>query len=117
MSIIDWFKKKPVEQTTATDDMLFGFEDSNHPGNVIPFVAPQPTNNEPLKLVQPSDNREKEPVYTVGLNDFNETILRLCNNKTGITMTLTMNPVATQQLIRLLEATLTETDIEDNDRL
>lgn len=52
-----------------------------------------------------------------GLNDYNEAVLRLHNSETGITMSLKMNLAATQQLIRMLEATLIDKDGDDNDGL
>jgi hypothetical protein len=49
--------------------------------------------------------------YTVGVDNNNQTVLKVSCN--GSTITLTMNRHSTQQLIRLLEATLQEQDDED----
>lgn len=66
-------------------------------------------NDNVLHLVQPKDTRRKEPHYTIGTNDFGNTVLKM-HGDGGYTLTLTMNEAATLQMIRMLEASLPEND-------
>ena len=68
---------------------------------------PTVENDNVLKLVPPVDTRRKEAHYTVGRNDFGDTVFKL-HGEHGLTSTLTMNVAATLQLIRMLEATIPE---------
>lgn len=69
--------------------------------------------NNILKLVPPIDTRKKKPHYTVGTNDFGDTVLTMHGDYGG-QMSLTMNPAATVQLIKMLEASLPDVDEDDD---
>ena len=53
-----------------------------------------------------------ESGYTVGVDNSNQTVLKVSCN--GSTITLTMSNAGVMQLIRLLEATLPEQDNEED---
>ncbi len=64
-----------------------------------------------LPEVKPA--KVSEDGYTVGVNNEGSTVLKMTTSYN--TVTLTMNEFGTRQLIRLLEATLTEEEEECQD--
>lgn len=115
MNILNWFKKPAAEQTTATDDMLFGCDLNGRDGNgyqplaenrglpepkVIPFMP---------RVVEPRDTTYDEALYTVGVNQAGLTQLRVSGTGIGA-ITLSMNAASVYSMIRQLEATLPEDD-------
>ena len=95
--MLNWFKRKTVEQTTATDDMMLG----DYPGHVPPRPLLSPTR----------DSTYDDSLYTIGCNNAGMVQLRLNGNGYGAT-TLTMNKTAVRSMIRQLEAALPEEDSE-----
>ena len=83
--MFNWFESKPLEQTTATDDMMLG-------------------RDQPTESPEPVDNTYNEALYTVGRNTAGMTQLRVKIDY-GST-TLMLDPTAVRQLIRQLKATL-----------
>ena len=65
----------------------------------------------PMPEVKPA--KVSEDGYTVGVNNEGSTVLKMTTSYN--TVTLTMNEFGTRQLIRLLEATLTEEEEECQD--
>lgn len=96
--MFNWFKHKPVEQTTATDDMMLGKVAEST------VTLPMPEVSEPK--VNTIDNTDAE--YTIGINQSGNTQLRIKLDYGSAT--LTMTPTGVLKLIRQLEATL---DLED----
>jgi hypothetical protein len=64
----------------------------------------------PMPMPEVKFAKASEDGYTVGVNNDGSTVLKMTTNYT--TVTLTMNEFGTRQLIRLLEATLTEEEEE-----
>lgn len=93
--MFNWFKHKPVEQTTATDDMMLG----NVAESTVTLPMPGPK-------VNTIDNTDAE--YTIGINQSGNTQFRIKLDYGSAT--LTMTPTGVLKLIRQLEATL---DLED----
>lgn len=104
--IFDFWKKKAESEQPSVDKKVVplynypSYEETNNPGKGYPMptvVPPKP----------------KEALYTVGTTDDGKTVLKVGD---GYTVTLTMNDAAVRQMIRLLEATLTDEayDEEDN---
>jgi hypothetical protein len=65
----------------------------------------------PMPEIKPA--KASEDGYTVGVNNEGSTVLKMTTNYT--TVTLTMNEYGTRQLIKLLQATLTEEEEECQD--
>jgi hypothetical protein len=95
--MFNWFKRKTVEQTTATDDMMLG----DYPGHVPPRPLPSPSR----------DTTYDAALYTIGRNEAGMIQLRM-NGDSYAAMTLTMNESSVRSLIRQLEAALPNKDTE-----
>lgn len=106
--IFDFWKKKATE--TKTDSLpvdnnvvpLYNYpsyEDTNNPGKVPPMPTLSPS-------------KAKEALYTIGTTTDGQTVLKVGDL---YTTTLTMNEAAVRQLIRLLEATLTDESENEED--
>jgi hypothetical protein len=76
--MFNWFKRKPVEQTTATDDMMLG----DYPGHVPPRPIPPPSKPFMPLVAQ-------EAVYTIGVNSEGATQFRIKMDYGSATLTMT----------------------------
>lgn len=69
----------------------------------------------PMPTVEPPKPKEDKCFYTVGTTQSGKTVLRMCDESGYSSLSLTMNEAATRQMIRMLEATLTEEDDVETD--
>ena len=75
-------------------------------------VPETPLWSTPIIPDTPAETVMLESGYTVGVDNSNQTVLKVSCN--GSTITLTMSNAGVMQLIRLLEATLPEQDNEED---
>lgn len=107
-TMFEWFKRdKYTEQTTATDDMLCGIDLNGKDGN---GYQPLPTTHSyPVMPPAYSLGKSQRDGYTVGVDMSGDTILNVSHN--GTVITITMNSLATERLIKLLSVTLPSEEI------
>lgn len=101
--IFDFWKKKTEKDSVDNNVIPLynypSYEETNNPGK----IPPMPT-------VVPPAPKEDKCYYTVGTTQSGKTVLRMCDESGYSSLSLTMNEAATRQMIRMLEATLTEED-------
>ncbi len=76
--------------------------------------SPDTTPVEPEETIVPKTPKFEEPVYTVGVNNDGNTVLKL-HDSGGITMSLALSPKAVEQLIKLLAVTIEPQESEKTD--
>ena len=94
------FRRKKIEGQQIADE-----------GVNLPTIQPEPKKIAPKPA---EETPKKDPCYyTVGRTNGGQTVLRLNDENGYSSMSLTMNPSAVRQMIRMLEATLVEEETKE----